>query len=205
MENSHERQSLLGLYDTLTQFSEGVSEFELMQVLDAQGFFGKLPEDVTLALFHKHFWLMHALYRLQEDLCAERAAVLTINPLSIHLDKWREVDAEAPTLDVEAPELRAYYLDLNNLSKASSASVADLIGSFWQRYAKACVVADEDGVNALATFDLDTDATLGDLRAAYRRRAQSVHPDRGGSKDEFVVLKHAYDTAYAFLRSGGST
>lgn len=32
------------------------------------------------------------------------------------------------------------------------------------------------------------------LRRAFRERARRVHPDRGGSRDEFEALREAYDT-----------
>jgi hypothetical protein len=45
-----------------------------------------------------------------------------------------------------------------------------------------------------ALFGLEPDAPRSDLAKAYKRRSRLCHPDaRGGSADEFLALKKAYD------------
>jgi DnaJ domain len=39
------------------------------------------------------------------------------------------------------------------------------------------------------------DATLEELKQAFRRRALEVHPDHGGTAEAFIKLKRAYETA----------
>jgi len=41
------------------------------------------------------------------------------------------------------------------------------------------------------------------VRNAYRARSKQVHPDAGGSHDEFVRLNAAYEEALAYLRARG--
>ncbi len=41
------------------------------------------------------------------------------------------------------------------------------------------------------------------IRAAYRARSLSAHPDAGGSDAEFVRLRHAFEEARAYLASRG--
>ena len=42
--------------------------------------------------------------------------------------------------------------------------------------------------------------TSAQLRDAYRTRSRTMHPDAGGSHDQFVRLNHAYETARQYLR-----
>ncbi len=37
--------------------------------------------------------------------------------------------------------------------------------------------------------------TVDDVKRAYKRKARELHPDNGGSNDEFLALQHAYEQA----------
>jgi hypothetical protein len=49
--------------------------------------------------------------------------------------------------------------------------------------------------SAFAALGLSTAATLAEIKAAYRRRAFLVHPDRGGDLAAMVALNAAYEDA----------
>lgn len=49
---------------------------------------------------------------------------------------------------------------------------------------------------AFELLGLPDDATLTQVRAAYRLKAAEHHPDIGGDAAEFVRLREAYETAY---------
>lgn len=53
----------------------------------------------------------------------------------------------------------------------------------------------------LARLGLDRNCTEADVRAAFLKRAQAVHPDHGGSKQAFQQLKRDYDAALQFAKS----
>jgi curved DNA-binding protein CbpA len=40
------------------------------------------------------------------------------------------------------------------------------------------------------------DATAAEIKAAYRQRAKTAHPDAGGSADEFAAITRAYDILF---------
>lgn len=50
-----------------------------------------------------------------------------------------------------------------------------------------------------ATLGLDRSATVGDLRAARRRLARELHPDRGGDPLRMQLVNAAFDAALAEL------
>lgn len=43
------------------------------------------------------------------------------------------------------------------------------------------------------TLGIPKDATAADVKAAYRARSKSAHPDAGGTEEAFAALKLAYD------------
>jgi len=53
----------------------------------------------------------------------------------------------------------------------------------------------EEGENGYyKTLGLERDASLGDIKKAYRRLAMTKHPDKGGDAEEFKALNEAYET-----------
>lgn len=44
------------------------------------------------------------------------------------------------------------------------------------------------------TLGVEHDATLEEIKKAYRRKAVLLHPDKGGNQEEFKVLNTAYET-----------
>ena len=43
-------------------------------------------------------------------------------------------------------------------------------------------------------LQLDQNATLDEIKLAFKRRALQVHPDKGGSKEEFQLVYQAFET-----------
>jgi len=50
---------------------------------------------------------------------------------------------------------------------------------------------------ALLILGIESGASDKDLKSAYRLKAKQYHPDKGGTHDEFVLLKQAYDMLVA--------
>ncbi len=46
-----------------------------------------------------------------------------------------------------------------------------------------------------AMLELTPPCTVADVKRAYKRKARELHPDNGGSNDEFLALQHAYEQA----------
>lgn len=47
--------------------------------------------------------------------------------------------------------------------------------------------------NAATILGVERDATLADIKRAYRARALETHPDRGGDPDRFRAVQRAYE------------
>ena len=49
------------------------------------------------------------------------------------------------------------------------------------------------GIDPYAVLGLTSAATMDEVKLAFRLRALADHPDQGGSAENFIALKHAYD------------
>ncbi|WP_160133098.1 J domain-containing protein [Halococcus salsus] len=54
---------------------------------------------------------------------------------------------------------------------------------------------DDPTTAAFAVLGLPVEASLADVRAAYREKVKEAHPDHGGDRDEFRRVREAYTTA----------
>jgi hypothetical protein len=52
----------------------------------------------------------------------------------------------------------------------------------------------------MVTLGLLPPYSLEDVRRAYHDKSQSAHPDRGGSIDEFIALKEAFERANEYVK-----
>lgn len=49
-------------------------------------------------------------------------------------------------------------------------------------------------VDYYVVLGVQRDATVADIKSAYRSRARDTHPDMGGDQDEFLLVQAAYET-----------
>jgi hypothetical protein len=174
----------------LRSATAGISEYELLKQLEQAGVvFSKLTDEPDLVLFHKHFLLMNALYRLQQTLWHEEQIWLTISPLHIALEPSSELASSSALSAASNTALRDYYLDWQQLNDTDSAGVAALLNGFWQRFH-----ALDSRVAALSALQLEADADWLQIKNQYRRLAASTHPDRGGDSERFLQVREAYET-----------
>ncbi|SHN01326.1 DNA-J related domain-containing protein [Phytopseudomonas punonensis] len=182
------------LLDLLRTAPEGLSEYELLLRLSRwQGGDERLPTD-TLELFRSHFLLFHTLYRLRDQLHAERQASLQISPLCIRLLPYQGTESALS----EREPLRDYYLDLTHLRDTGADDVDKMLGAFWMRLQGA-----EDKQHALATLELDEQQGTLDLAAIRQRYRQLVslhHPDRGGCTQQLQRINSAMETLQRYYR-----
>jgi DnaJ-domain-containing protein 1 len=173
------------LFTILEQRPEGVTEHALLRLLQAErgdDFPDGLFRD-PLALFRAHFLLFHALYRLREQLLADAAGSLQIDPRAIRLTPC---PAPAARSLADHDPMRDYYLDLANLEDTGAEDVERLLGAFWARY-----FAGSRRSEALAALGLAPSADLDTAQRRYRELAMQHHPDRGGDPEQFRRIREA--------------
>ncbi|PTY36485.1 hypothetical protein BGP77_04075 [Saccharospirillum sp. MSK14-1] len=173
--------------NTLAETPAGLSEFELIQRLDQEhgNLFPKPDLGDPLVLFQHHFILMHVLYRLQDQWWQSNRCLLDIGPLRIAI---RPIGDGASQQLSSTASLRDYYLNGNNLTRETSATVQDLLDGFWKR-----LLSEEQRPQALAELGLDPRADQKAIRTRYRQLANEHHPDKGGDPETFRRIREAYE------------
>ena len=172
------------VFALLTMQDGPLREYELMRLLDdAPREFG-FPEsrDGTHDLYRAHFILFHVLYRLRDELWANRHGHLEIGPLAICLHAYSEGEDALAVPDA----LRAYYLDLTHLENTRPADVDAMLNDFYER-----MLRDDRRGAALAEFELTDPVDEATIRRRYRELASQHHPDRGGSTARFQAINRA--------------
>jgi len=173
--------------DKVAASPAGLSEFELIQHLDQEygSLFPKPNLGDPLLLFQHHFILMHVLYQLQEQWWQANHCLLDIGALRIAI---RPIGEGATQQLTSTASLRDYYLDGNNLTRETSASVQHLLDGFWKR-----LLGEEHRPQALAELGLDETADRNTIRTRYRQLANEHHPDKGGDPERFRRIREAYE------------
>ena len=175
------------LLELLQSHPLGLSEFELIKRLECEGeeTFARANRQNNLSLFQMHFFLFHHLYLLQSQLYQAQKYLLEINPLRIAL---RELSPTSSTmLDAHDP-LRDYYLDLENLTRATAADVDDLLHQFWRK-----LLVKDKRSEALTVLELQDPVDWKTIKAQYRRLAMKHHPDRGGDSKQLQLINAAIE------------
>lgn len=178
----------LAIMHCLQTHAEPLSEYQLLQHLEAQGdYFSGLSDSPQLALFQRHFIVMNALYDLQKQLLGDQL-YLSISALSICLLPVQEAQGQA-LMEAGADErLQDYYCDWQNFESTDEQEVDNLLSSFWQRY-----LAEDKQAEALAQLGLEAGADWQAVRESYRRLAAKHHPDRGGEPAKFMSIREAFE------------
>ena len=168
------------LQTELENHPDGISEFDLMQLLKAQGYFDFLSTPaLPHELFRAHFILFHTLYLLRDSLLEQNIFNLEIEPLAIRLIPYQQGEKHLQHVD----HLRTYYLDLSNLEDTSEDDVYDMLASFWNKFNN---IENRDA--ALAELGLQDPVDDKMIKLAYRRLAMEHHPDRGGDNEKLQKL-----------------
>jgi len=178
----------------------GLSEFELIQKLEAEGQPGFETDCLkgNLSLFQTHFFLFHSLYLLREQLREqlildqEQQYQLEISPLCIQLIPLNEKNGSSLG---EHDPLRDYYLDLNNLKEVNETEVNQLFTKFWERF-----ISNDERRDALKELELQDPVDWPTIKKQHRRLAMQHHPDRGGDEERLQTINAAMELLAKNLR-----
>jgi hypothetical protein len=88
--------------------------------------------------------------------------------------------------------LASYYLDWNNLEQTTEQDIAELLADFWRRVTSTEKVDWATSVLG-GILPLQKEAVI----SAYRAKASITHPDKGGSHEDFVDVRQAYEILLA--------
>lgn len=205
--SSDEFQSLLinVLQTFRSQFTIGMSEFELIRVLQSPPFLlfdSKALQD-PLVLFQTHFVLFHSLYHLRQQWRTQNVGELDIGLTQIVLKPKLKSTANIQTKD----PLADYYLDWANFSETDADDVENLLNSFWEKMAGMDLGAPlgeteiEAACHTMEIPSLDN-IDVSTLKQAYRRLQHQNHPDKGGNIEKSQAILQAYTQLHKHLSEG---
>lgn len=189
----------LALHAELPRFPEAISEYELITRL-SQPPYSLLDKSLLHSVetaFEVHFPLFHCLYTMKPDFYSQ-GFELQIHALSITLIRVGEGSAEqACTTKANLPEsiqdpLAGYYLDLDRYFNAKPHHIKRMVERFWQGLSGSDTELETD--LACELLGCEPDDSPAEIKKAFRRKAQALHPDRGGNPADFVKLRQAYET-----------
>jgi len=141
--------------------------------------------DPQVILFQKNFFIMNALYQIQLDIQTEGFS-LNILPLDIYM--VADCAESKSALTTRDTKLASYYLDWSNLHSITVEDVESLFSNFWQRYRAVDKVE-----AALATLGLIKGVDWVEVRKAYKNKIGTSHPDKGGTAEQFIEIREAYE------------
>ena len=130
---------------------------------------------------------MNALYNLQQDLFDD-GYFLNITALDITIEPLGESADQQSIVDAAEHKIRDYYLDWRHFDNTSEDEINELLSNFWQMYS-----APDKQRDALATLDLNSDASWDNVKRVYRRLVAEHHPDKGGNDARFIEIREAYE------------
>ncbi|PKG82389.1 hypothetical protein CXF85_12930 [Colwellia sp. 75C3] len=177
---------IISILGYLREKNSSCSLIDLVNLCE-QDFLSLILKDIDpqIVIFQKNFFVMNALYQIQQDIQKE-GFLLTIFPLEICIIPNHLGAKEA--LTTRDTNLASYYLDWSNLSNISVEEVETLFASFWHRYRAVDKVDD-----ALTTLGIDKDIGWFEIRKAYQKKIITNHPDKGGCADVFIEIRKAYE------------
>ncbi|MDN3649894.1 DNA-J related domain-containing protein [Reinekea marina] len=184
---NHSPRLLSAIDDILSAYPNGVTEYDLMVLLDQQedSLFPKPNLSDKILLFQHHFMLRHCLYQLQTKYAHQGQYFLDLSLTRI----VRKPSSDGEQHLKEYDSLRDYYLDLNNLNKESAASIDAMLDSFWKR-----LVRVKAAPEAHQTLGLTGQESFKEKQQQYRKLAQQHHPDKGGDAETFQNIQSAWES-----------
>lgn len=192
---------MLPVLRCLKQQTGALGVHELMAAVQAEldAALQDLPgaaESWQLALFQKNFLLMNALFQWQARLRLE-GLQLSVSVLHIALGPLPTGAGQQLATASEEGEgpgaLAQYYLDWNNFETSSTQQVDELLAGFWQGYLSSTYLSPAAQRDALACLGLPAGADELAIKQRYRDLAAQHHPDRGGSAEQFIAIREAYE------------
>lgn len=192
----------IALEHELRQAAGGLSEHALIKRLQQPPWqlIGGVRFDRPEQLYPVHFLVLHALYRLQNQL-AEDGEILIVSPLLTRFEySPRNLVQGVPDV---TDTLRAFYLDLNQY-RLSADQIHTMLNNFYNGHPRVAPRSDEAEVAAAAGclgYDKNSlPAEFAEVKHRFRRRVMQAHPDRGGTTAWIQQLNAAFGIIRKYYR-----
>lgn len=183
------------LLSSVALFVDGISEYQLIKYLQQPPWclFAGLDLSDQLEMFRCHFILFNALYTISDRFYANGIGELHIHTLNIAL-KPKAINATSLR---KIDNLKAYYLNWDNLNQTTDEDVTALLNEFWHKMAGVHneLHFDPQAISeakVVFEFDQHLNPSAEQIKRQYRKLLQQHHPDKGGTKQKAQRIGHAY-------------
>lgn len=181
--------TVVGLYDLMCDIeNEGYSIVEDDELVSNE-----------LKLYRKNFIVMNSLYQLQKEM-KEQGYYLYISSLKILLVPLASSHSTDLAADLDVDEqaemaMSEYYLDWSNFDMTGQQEVESLLSNFWRQYTEYTHCYDDEDKRSwyLDVLGLKSDASWEHIQLAYRQKAALYHPDKGGTGQQFIEIREAFE------------
>lgn len=196
----HKQPLLQALQEILPERSLGISEFDLLRVLQ-QPPYSLFAQDALrdpLLLFQTHFVLFNALYQLKDLWYQQQSYCVDIVLTHIRLLPYHPGEAGLSKPDT----LREYYLNWQNFSDTGKDDVTAMLDNFWRRIQGEVVktrITSQEVIDAYATLELGEETPFMLVKQRYRKLLYLNHPDKGGETAQAQKIEQAYRLLKAHL------
>jgi len=152
-----------------------------------------------LALYRKNFIVMNALYQLQKEIQNEGyyLYISSLRILMVPLSSGHPAKLPADIdIDKQAEmAMSQYYLDWSNFDATGQEEVEGLLSNFWRQYTEYthCCGNEDKRSWYLEVLGLKSDASWEHIQLAYRQKAALHHPDKGGTGQQFIEIREAFE------------
>lgn len=197
---------LLFLRDQSPGSAVTVKFYELLSLFSQWS--GDNFSDIALvALYQKQFILMSSLYRLKRSLLADIPCdvgsnhdlsytlefdLVSVTLMPQHLSDPSNKDLhDKKVTPGNAIIMEAYYNDFKHFFDADIDNINTLLSEFWKKFS--ALNSADSIASDLAYLALPTDATWADIKKAYQRKANELHPDKGGDSEAFIALQIVFE------------
>lgn len=186
----NQQKLIESLNHLLPQFSQGISEFELIKVLQSEPYciFDKDALRDELRMFQCHFILFNALYRLRDQWFDEQIGYIDIVVTRIQISSWTAQHSTMAKLD----PLREYYLDWRNFDNTAKQDVLEMIEEFWNAMGSVEACSEQDLIAAEAILGVERTMEISDLKRTYKHHLHLHHPDKGGDLEKAQQIDWAF-------------
>lgn len=183
----HNNPFVIDMLEHLKSNPQGVKIYDLLAVMNAD-LLNQLvgDQDYNVVIFRKNFWMMNALYRLQEALFKDQL-YLSIGQVDVKIQPMTN-SGRAALAESRDRKLRDYYFNWDNYQNTGAEEVAALLKSFWDGFCSS------DRIDqAFAVLGVNAQWAWPDIRTRYRTLAREHHPDKGGHTEKFIEIREAYE------------
>ena len=190
------------LFDEKLRECRHCKVYDLLPIVNSNAIY-TWSEDPLVSLYQKQYIIQAGLIELQESyrilnssdselvVDDEDRRIINIDSVNVSMETLHYQATNSYLSDLEgmaAEIVMQHYRDFSRFFDATPETVASLLDSFWAQFE----VYDKHE-EAFLVLGATPEMSFDQIQKIYRELASKHHPDRGGSRDDFVKIRQAFE------------